>query len=653
MQVKILGPRGSISRSGANYRKYGGSTACIELSFKNLKIIIDAGTGIQNLEKSLKKDDKVVFLFSHYHKDHTEGLTAFAPFFQGGLKLYAPLLNGMKTADEAFEMIFNGTTFPIKWQQIPKHDIKSFVPGSSFKIDDIKIETFLTSHLGGCVAFKITDGKQIFGYSGDHEISSKDDKIFSFLSGCDVALVDASYTKNELKTHKGWGHSGYEEWLPLDKNVKNIVLFHHSPKHDDAKLSKIHTHAKKLFKYSKVHMAQENAIIGKKAKTPKKNHCFFCDFRQEISAFSDTHLVLSKILQKAKELCKANAGTIYLKKDDELVFASAQNNTLFPNSKANKFFYLKSSMKIDEKSLAGYCAKTGKILNVADVYALKNTPYSFNHDFDKMTGYRCKSMLLMPFINKNGKIIGIMQLINATKHGKIVPFSKEDEEIIKKLASISALSLESAMLTEEMIMRMLEVSALRDPKETAAHVWRVGSMAAELYESWASEQNVDVETMLATKSKLRLAATLHDIGKVGIPDAILKKPSKLSSDEMEIMKSHAYMGAKLFEGSNNEIEKIAYDIALHHHAHWDGTGYTGDESIKSPAGENIPIFARITTIADVYDALISKRVYKEAWDKKDVMQTLKEGAGKMFDPNLIKHFEKIQPIIEMIVKRYE
>lgn len=661
MKVRIIGARGSVSKSGANYLKYGGATACIELIFKNnFKLLIDAGTGITKLEKELKNEDNFAILLSHYHKDHTDGLAFFAPFFRGGLDIYAPLAFGAKSADEIFERIFDGVEFPLPWSQIPKHNIHSFTAGASFKINDILIETMPSLHPGGCTAFRISDDECVFGFSGDHEIGfkadPKDDEIIKFLAPCDIAVVDSSYTKTEHKNCLGWGHSHCEQWLELSKSVKNLVLFHHSPNHDDKDLDKMLDKMTNLSKGAKIHMAKENMLLSKNGEIAGKkeqNSCFFCNFVEEISSFSDTHLVLTKILQIARKLSGADAGTLYLKEGSKLIFASAQNDTLFKGSQANRFFYLKSAINIDDSSLAGYCANRAKSLNIKDVYEIKNEPFSFNKSFDEKSGYRSKSMLLVPLINKDNEIMGVLQLINAKKNGKIVAFSKELEKTLKTLAKKATLPLQTALMTEELIIRMLKTSALRDPKETASHVWRVGSMAAEIYESWAIEKGLDPEQILSTKSKLRLAATLHDIGKVAIPDAVLKKPGKLDDDEMKIMRSHAYIGSKLFEGAKSQIDQIAHDIALHHHARWDGKGYSGSEDIKSPAGEDIPLFARITTIADVYDALVSRRVYKAPWDKKDALNELKNGAGSMFDPELVAHFEKVLPLIEAIFEKYQ
>lgn len=139
-------------------------------------------------------------------------------------------------------------------------------------------------------------------------------------------------------------------------------------------------------------------------------------------------------------------------------------------------------------------------------------------------------------------------------------------------------------------------------------------------------------------SNVILAAPMHDIGKIKIPDAILNKPGKLTPDEYEIMKKHAEYGGEIIRKTMSSIEEkeycdIAYNIARYHHERYDGKGYPN--GLK---GENIPLEARIMALSDVYDALISERVYKEAFTREEAIQIIREGSGTLFDPKLAKLF---------------
>jgi HD-GYP domain-containing protein (c-di-GMP phosphodiesterase class II) len=135
-----------------------------------------------------------------------------------------------------------------------------------------------------------------------------------------------------------------------------------------------------------------------------------------------------------------------------------------------------------------------------------------------------------------------------------------------------------------------------------------------------------------------LAAPLHDIGKIKIPDIVLNKPARLTNDEYEIIKNHSIYGANIVKKTiysleNKDYADVAYNIARHHHERWDGTGYP--DRLK---GEEIPLEARIMALADVYDALISDRVYKKAYSKEKAIEIIKEGSGSQFDPLLASLF---------------
>src|SRR5262249_30872631 len=130
-----------------------------------------------------------------------------------------------------------------------------------------------------------------------------------------------------------------------------------------------------------------------------------------------------------------------------------------------------------------------------------------------------------------------------------------------------------------------------------------------------------------------VASPMHDIGKIGIPDNILYKNGKHTPEEFEVMKQHAEMGHTILQGSHSELLDTAAMIAWTHHEKWDGSGYP-----RKLAGEAIPFEGRVVAIADVFDALTSKRVYKPAFSVEKAQEIMNEGAGKHFDPNLLQLF---------------
>jgi putative two-component system response regulator len=177
---------------------------------------------------------------------------------------------------------------------------------------------------------------------------------------------------------------------------------------------------------------------------------------------------------------------------------------------------------------------------------------------------------------------------------------------------------------EETIYRLLTACMWRD-EETGMHLRRTGLLSELL----ARESNWPA----AEAEDIRLAAPMHDVGKIGIPDIILCKPGTLSPAEFEVMKQHTLIGARMLAGSNVPMLQMARDIAIAHHEHWDGNGYPAGLS-----GHAIPESARIVSIVDVFDALTHDRVYRPAIPEEEALTIMRQGAGAQFDPLLLAIF---------------
>ncbi len=391
----------------------------------------------------------------------------------------------------------------------------------------------------------------------------------------------------------------------------------------------------------------------------------------EITEVKDVDVLLERILREARQLVSADAGSIYIKEGDKLKFSYSQNDTLqkrLPPGK--KLIYSTFSIPIDNQTISGYVANTGESLNIRDAYGLQSRlPYSFNKHYDELSGYRTQSMLTFPLKTNRGDTIGVLQLINGKDaKGKVVPFWKKDEPLIMYFANMAAVAIERAQMTRAMILRTIKMAELRDPKETGAHVNRVASYAVTIYEGWAVKQGISHEVIEKNRDILRMSAMLHDVGKVAIPDAILKKPGRLTDEEREIMKQHTIMGARLFNERYSDFDEMAVVVALSHHEKWDGTGYPGhvnpfdgkvlpgyensDGSPRPKKGGEIPVFGRIVALADVYDALSSKRVYKERWEEAQVLEEVKATTGTHFDPEMVETFFANIDTIRNVAERY-
>jgi HD-GYP domain-containing protein (c-di-GMP phosphodiesterase class II) len=389
----------------------------------------------------------------------------------------------------------------------------------------------------------------------------------------------------------------------------------------------------------------------------------------ELSTVQDLDILLERILTEARKILSADAGSIYIKDKNDLVFSYVQNATMQKKlPPGQKLIYSTFRVEINKKSISGYVAATGQYLNIADVYRIPSSAqYQFNPNYDRVSKYKTRSMLTVPLQTNRGDIIGVLQIINKhTGAGDVVAFDSEDVIVCQHFASTASMALQRAQLTRTLILRMIAMSELRDPKETGPHVNRVASYSIELFEKWARRRSMPPDEINKKRDVLRMAAMLHDVGKVAISDVLLKKPSNFTARERKLMEAHTYLGARLFLNKQSEMDEVAAIVALRHHENWDGTGYPGSVDVltgrpndkggegkdKAFKGEEIPIYGRVVSVADVYDALRSKRVYKDAWSEEDVLHEMQRLSGSKFDPDIIDVFFDSLEVIRSITARY-
>ncbi len=253
-----------------------------------------------------------------------------------------------------------------------------------------------------------------------------------------------------------------------------------------------------------------------------------------------------------------------------------------------------------------------------------------------------------PDYDANGKHIGyyaVRQIITAQKKVEELKFELEsinsnlEEKIARRTNKIVKLNEEIQETQREVVFTMGSIAESRS-KETGNHVKRVAQYSY-LLANYCGLSEKECEM-------LKQASPMHDIGKVAIPDSILNKPGRFDESERVIMNTHAKMGYDMLKHSNRPLLKMASIVAYEHHEKWDGSGYP-----KGLKGEDIHIYGRITALADVFDALGSSRVYKEAWDDERIFTMFKEERGKHFDPKLIdiffKHLDEFLEIRDMFM----
>ena len=219
-------------------------------------------------------------------------------------------------------------------------------------------------------------------------------------------------------------------------------------------------------------------------------------------------------------------------------------------------------------------------------------------------------------------------------------YQKELEDEVAKRTEQLRQAFEKIKLASLETIHRLSRAAERKDEGTGAHIQRMSRFSAAIARQIGLDDSA-VEAIL-------YAAPMHDLGKIGIPDQILLKPGRLDPDEWEIMKQHSILGVQILEGSDAESIKLAEVIALTHHEKWDGSGYPrGLKSLE------IPLAGRITAIADVFDALTSKRPYKEPFPLGKAFIIIREGQGSHFDPRVVDAFFTVEDEILSIKGKYK
>lgn len=345
---------------------------------------------------------------------------------------------------------------------------------------------------------------------------------------------------------------------------------------------------------------------------------------RSITAVTDIDVLLKVIAEETKIAIQADRCTVFLldKEKDELWSKVA----LGMDSKEIRF--------PADKGLAGYVVKTGEPLNIPDAY---NDP-RFNPEVDKQTGYVTKTILCLPIKNNNQEIIGAFQVLN--KRGGV--FTKGDEDLLVAIGGSASIALENAQLFEqqkelykeqkelfESFINTLAASIDARDKITAGHSSRVKLYSILLVDELGCDEKF--------RELVEKAATLHDIGKIGIRDSVLQKEGKLTDEEYKHIQEHVQITHNILDKIYMSDDfKMITEFACSHHEKYDGSGY-----YRHLKGEEIPYGGRILAVADVFDAITSKRHYRDKMPIQNVIDILISGKDKHFDGKLVDTFLNI------------
>ena len=319
--------------------------------------------------------------------------------------------------------------------------------------------------------------------------------------------------------------------------------------------------------------ATSRSLSGKRSSAPWRTRLdkqTLIEVSLALTSETDLNRLLTKIITELRRLTSAEGGSLYLVMADHLRFEVAQNDYLARRGVAVSQVFQKHELPLGPGSIAGFVADTGQLLNLPDVHQLPaDAPYHFDPSLDQRLHYRTQSMLAVPLKNQEPRVVGVVQLINAVDQaGQIRPFDPSDEEIVLALASQAAVAITNAQLLAQ-IKNLFEslvvysVSALdaRSP-HTAGHSRRVAAYALALAEAVTACQEgplAEVSFSAADLEALRFSAWLHDLGKIGVPDALLDKKAKLTVAELEAVR-YRFKLAQAQAATADEVAKLEEDL---------------------------------------------------------------------------------------------
>ena len=542
--IKILGASGSKAKD------------LNTTSFQIYKdIVIDAGNVLNALGDEAK-DINHVFL-THSHADHITDLPfIIETFFENRetpLTIYA--------LEETIEVLKKHSFNDVIWPDFTKIKLlrkdafslilKPIKLDEIIKIHNYSIKAIKANHISGACGFVIKKNHQGFVISGDTHINphiweeiNNDEEIRSL-------IIECSYPDKLQELAKLTKHLTPElianELEKLTRKNLSVFYYHLKPSYNKELLKDIKKH--KLLTYNGKILKEGDVIhieTGSIESTVLSEHKFeeIMKINLAFSSQHDKNILLEDILTLTRNLTNADAGTLYIKSKDEkyLSFKVVHNNTLnikMGGTKNNLNWpdlpIFEENGKTNNEMVAVVCANEKRIINIPDVY--KTTKYQFDgtKDFDKSTSYHSKSMLVIPLINHDNEVIGVLQLINKIKNGEIINFNKLDEKVIISLASQAAMALTNMQLItslEDFIDAFVTTIAKAiDTKSpyTSDHIGKVEEIALLVAKAISDDNTIYKKIKYSENDykQLSLAAWMHDIGKISMPEHIMDKATKL------------------------------------------------------------------------------------------------------------------------------
>jgi len=607
--IRFLGSSGSVSSESY--------TTCIQISEQTL---IDAGNILHALGEDAANISNIYL--SHSHLDHIVDIAFLIDSFFAKRKETLKVYGLAQTINDVKKYIYNSKIWPdftqinIPGTSKPSLEFIAIKPGKKYKLEDnITLTPFMANHTVDCCGYIIEKGKNAIFYSGDTFSNKQMWEYINKHNHIKVLIVDISFPNHLEKVAIDSKHLTPQF---LAKDIKNLTR-------DDVKI--YINHIKPMYKkdiiselkqigIDKKMIIEDGDIVtykdGEKLTTVENIQDKFTRLNQigiALSAEQDIDKLLENIVTQTKKIMAADGGTLYLIDKDKLLFKVVQTDSLGikMGGKSAKItwpplpMYLEDG-KPNDKMVAVKCALEGETINIPDVYEVEGFSFDGTKKFDKSTGYRSKSMLVVPLRDHENNIIGVLQLINKQDflNDKIISFTKDDEKITLSLGSQAAVAITKVRLIAELekllesFLKSIIYAIGKKSPYTAGHIKRMVALTLMLAKSINANKNIykNVHYSDEKMQELNFSALMHDIGKLATPEQVVDKSTKLETiyDRINVIQLRialmkkeyeiAYLKNKItkeeFEKNTQELDRYFQVIQKSN----SGGEFTPDESIK-------------------------------------------------------------------------
>ncbi len=549
-QIVFYGTRGSSPVMDEAFSCYGGETSCYVVTLDDTAIMVDCGTGVKKATEFLETQTELHLLITHTHLDHIGGIFELANRFKGGkIHIYGRTSQG-KTIAQQLGQLMGPPLWPVSIDEVHEtvfHDI----PEDGFSIGPVQITTMVSNHPGECTLYRLSGSEHsvVIGTDFNH-CDGYDEKLVRFAKDCSLLVYDGGMTTQEYSIHGDWGHSTPEmgEQIGRKAGAGQIAISHHGVQETDNQLNE-EEHILRA-KNDRLFYAFDglNHKIG--AEIPG-----FCAIGQDIAADDrlknlidictelttqrDKNKLFEYIVRAAMSITKADGGTFYTTSMQGLEFRAmiTKSQGIFKGGTGEPINL--PPVHLELSNVCAAAAITHHMINIPDVYDSTKYDFSGPRRYDQMTGYRTKSVMVVPMEGVNGEVVGVLQLINSTNdNGQVVPFDEGDENMVQAIASQAGISLTNLTYAKQISSLLYGfvqgISTGIDARTpyNANHTRNMVAYCAAFLDY--EKASLGPYAMTETEAEeLKMSIWLHDMGKLTTPLEVMNKPNRLGEVLLE------------------------------------------------------------------------------------------------------------------------